>query len=197
MNKQSTFRVILNVVLIVIAILSVVATGFVSIKGYRSNRMPEMYTDMQIAEVAKEEDSGENENRETEKMPEGNNVIKNEWGFENSDWSVTAADGTKYEVLFLPDLEVRLYVQECSDAGMPEENNTNEDLGDNNSADANLNANELKKTATCHLLESDDKTFLEGTFEGINESPILLTVTEDSVKLMSGSGDTELIMEKK
>lgn len=197
MNKQSTFRVILNVVLIVIAILSVVATGFVSIKGYRSNRMPEMYADMQIAEVAKEEDSGENENREAEKLSEESSFMKNERNFENSDWSVTAADGTKYEVLFLPDLEVRLYIQEYSDARMPEENNTDEDLGNDNSADANLNANELNKTATCHLVESDDKTFLEGTFEGINEAPILLTVTEDSVKLMSGNGDTELIMEKK
>lgn len=55
MNKQSHVRIIFNLVLIVIVVISVVATGFVSIKEYRSNRIPEIYSDEQIAKVVKEE----------------------------------------------------------------------------------------------------------------------------------------------
>lgn len=55
MNRQSPVRVILNLVLIGIVIISVVATGLISIKGYRSNRIPEIYSDKQITKVVKEE----------------------------------------------------------------------------------------------------------------------------------------------
>ena len=51
MNKRSPFRVMLNLVLIVIVVISVVATGFVSIRGYCSNRIPEVYSDEQIAKI--------------------------------------------------------------------------------------------------------------------------------------------------
>ena len=244
MNKQSIFRVILNVVLIAIAVLSVGMTGFVSIKGYRSNRIPEIYSDTQITEVLKEEYSEfefnkddnwgiktnlandnksftvdvdiartkklcevhygllktfklENETWKAEELPSEITFIKNEWNFDNSDWSVTAADGTKYEVSFLTDLEAKLYIQESPDSIMNEENNMDEELDNNNSEDADSNEDELNKVATCRLVESDDNTFLQGTFEEINEAPILLTVTEDSVKLMPGNEDAELIMEKK
>lgn len=163
MNKQSPFRVILNLVLIVIVVISVVATGFVSIKGYRSNRIPEIHSDKQITKVVKEEYpdfefSKEDEwNIETqladdsksfvadidiirskelcsthygvqltfdlvkgswkpENLPGEIVLTKNEWFFENTNWSVTAEDGTIYELAFLPDLEANLSILESETA---------------------------------------------------------------------------------
>ena len=55
MKKQSLLRTIFNIVLIVLVIISVVATGFLSIKGYQSNRMPEMCSNKQIIKTVKEE----------------------------------------------------------------------------------------------------------------------------------------------
>lgn len=55
MKKQSPLRTIFNIVLIVLVVISVVATGFLSIKGYQSNRMPEMCSNKQIIKTVKEE----------------------------------------------------------------------------------------------------------------------------------------------
>lgn len=55
MKKQSLLRTIFNIVLIVLVVISVVATGFLSIKGYQSNRMPEMCSNKQIIKTVKEE----------------------------------------------------------------------------------------------------------------------------------------------
>ena len=177
MNKRSPFRVILNLVLIVIVVISVVATGFVSIKEYRSNRIPEMYSDKQITKVVKEEYSDfefnkdDNWNIETyfgednksftadvdivctkdlcnvhygvqlnfklvngswkiEGLPSAITLMKNEWLFENSEWSATAGDGTKYEVSFLTDLEAKLSIQESSNSTIVEDTSVNVLVGE-------------------------------------------------------------------
>ena len=53
--KKELLRTILNIVLIILVFISVIATGFLSIKGYQSNRMPEMCSNKQIIKTVKEE----------------------------------------------------------------------------------------------------------------------------------------------
>ena len=52
--KKELLRTILNIVLIILVFISVIATGFLSIKGYQSNRMPEMCSNKQIIKTVKE-----------------------------------------------------------------------------------------------------------------------------------------------
>lgn len=54
MKKQSSLRTILNIVLIALVFISVIATGFLSIKTYQSNSMPEMCSNNQIIKTIKE-----------------------------------------------------------------------------------------------------------------------------------------------
>lgn len=202
MNKQSPFRVIFNLVLIAIAVISVVAVGVVSIEGYGSNRIPEMYSDKQIANVVKEEysdfkfDKDDNWGVETlladdkksftadidiirtkdlcsayydvqltfklvdgvwkpVSLPVEITLLKNEWFFENSEWSATEPDGTKYEVSFLDDLEAELCIQESSAPAIDEEASFNalaeeikeedtagEEIAEDESSNDGLNTNE-------------------------------------------------------
>lgn len=52
--KKELLRTILNLVLIILVFISVIATGFLSIKTYQSNRMPEMCSNNQIIKTIKE-----------------------------------------------------------------------------------------------------------------------------------------------
>lgn len=52
--KKESLRTILNIVLIILVFISVIATGFLSIKTYQSNRMPEMCSNNQIIKTIKE-----------------------------------------------------------------------------------------------------------------------------------------------
>ncbi len=275
MNKQSPFRIILNLMLIVIVVISVVATGFVSIKGYRTNRIPEIYSDKEITKVVKDaypdlefsksdnwvintqlaEDSKsftadvsiertnglhnvsygvqltfklENGSWKVEELPSENAIVKNEWLFENSEWIVTAEDGTTYDVSFGSDLEAELSIQKAEDADSTEKTSVNvlaeesedadsvdnedtaETIGaeeeldedadedsDASSDEISVDINEQNKVFTCVLSEAEDGTFVQGTFEMALGESIMLTVTEDSVKLQLSNEGGELILEKK
>lgn len=277
MNKQSPFRIILNLMLIVIVVISVVATGFVSIKGYRTNRIPEIYSDKEITKVVKDaypdfefsksdnwdintqlaEDNKsftadvsidringlhnvhygvqltfvlENGSWRVEDCPSEIAIINSEWLFEDSEWTVTAENGTIYEVSFGPDLEAKLSIQETEEADssekepvnvlaeesededavededvsktleaeeeFEEENDADED-SDASSKETSVDVNEQNKVFTCVLLEAEDGTFVQGTFETALGESIMLTVTEDSVKLQLSNEGGELILEKK
>lgn len=282
MSKGSPFRIILNMVLIVIAAISVVSTGFISIKEYHFNKIPEMYSKKQIVKFVQEKysaykfdkdkypaykfDKNDNWNVEThladdnktfiadvniistkdlciaeysvqitfklidgvwkaENLPGEITLTKNEWFFENSDWSVTVEDGTQYTVSFLSDLEVELYIQKSSDSTMDENvslNMLNEDMKDDeeedheiyfddsdvdennmggywygsNKEDVDLNIKDSNEMATCNLLKSDDSTFYTGNFKLSNNDSILLIVTEDSVKLKIRNEEVELSLTK-
>ncbi|OUO76742.1 hypothetical protein B5F53_15950 [Blautia sp. An249] len=275
MNKRSPFRVMLNLVLIVIVVISVVATGFVSIRGYCSNRIPEVYSDEQIAKVVKEEYSDfefeMDDNWDVEtlladdkksftadidiirakdlcstdygvkltfklvdgvwkavSLPAEITLLNNEWFFENSEWSATEPDGTKYKVSFLDNLEAELCIQESPDPAMAEETSVNalaeemaedetageemlEDESDNdglntdeynmyegldgsNSADIDLNGEESSEILGCRLMESDDPAFFKGIFETAYDGAVILTVTEDAVKLKLSNEGRELTL---
>ena len=277
MNKQSPFRIMLNLMLIVIVVISVVATGFVSIKGYRTNRIPEIYSDKEITKVVKDaypdfefnksdnwdintqlaEDNKsftadvsidringlrnvhygvqltfilENGSWKVEDRPSEIAIVNNEWLFKYSEWAVTAENGTIYEVSFGPDLEAKLSIQETEEADstektpvnvlaeesedeeavededatktleaeeeFDEENDTDED-SDASSKETSVDVNEQNKVFTCVLSEAEDGTFVQGTFETALGESIMLTVTEDSVKLQLSNEGGELILEKK
>ena len=279
MNKQSPFRIILNLMLFVIVVISVVATGFVSIKSYRANRIPEIYSDKEITEVVKDayldfefnksdnwdintqlaEDNKsftadvsihringlhnvyygvqlifilENGFWKVKDRPNEIKIVKNEWLFEDSEWEVTAENGTIYEVFFGPDLEAKLSIQETEEADstekipfnvlaeedededeedvededaaktleieeeFDEENDTDQD-SDASSKENSVDVNKQDKIFTCVLSEAEDGTFVQGTFEMALGEPIILTVTEDSVKLQLSNEGGELILEKK
>lgn len=273
MNKQSPFRIILNLMLIVIVVISVVATGFVSIKGYRANRIPEIYSDKEITKAVKDaypdfesnksdkwdintqlaEDNKsftadvsidrvnglhnvqygvqltfilKNGSWKVEDRPSEIAIVNSEWLFEDTEWAVTAENGTIYEVSFGTDLEAKLSIQETEEADSSEkepvnvlaeesededvvededvsktleaeeENDTDED-SDARSKETSADVNEQNKVFTCVLVESEDRTFAQGTFETALGESIMLTVTEDSVKLQLSNEGGELILEKK
>lgn len=266
--------------LIVIVVISVVATGFVSIKGYRANRIPEIYSDKEITKAVKDaypdfefnksdkwdintqlaEDNKsftadvsidringlhnvqygaqltfvlKNGSWKVEDCPSEIAIVNSEWLFEDSEWAVTAENGTIYEVSFGTDLEAKLSIQETEEAEeadssekepvnvlaeesededavededvsktleaeeeFEEENDTDED-SDASSKETSVDVNEQNKAFTCVLLESEDGTFVQGTFETALGESIMLTVTEDSVKLQLSNEGGELILEKK
>lgn len=263
--------------LIVIVVISVVATGFVSIKGYRTNRIPEIYSDKEITKVLKDaypdfefnksdnwdintqlaEDNKsftadvsidringlhnvhygvqltfilENGSWKVEDRPNEIAIVNNEWLLEDSEWAVTAENGTIYEVSFGPDLEAKLSIQETEEADstektpvnvlaeesedkdvvededaaktledeeeFDEENDTDEDP-DASSKETSIDVNEQNKVFTCVLSETEDGTFVQGTFEMALGESIMLTVTEDSIKLQLSNEGGELILEKK
>ncbi len=263
--------------LIVIAVISVVATGFVSIKSYRANRIPEIYSDKEInkvvidaypdfefnksdnwdintqlaednksftADVSIDRINGlrnvhygvqltfilENGSWKVEDCPSEIAIIKNEWLFEDSEWTATAENGKTYEVSFGPDLEAKLSIQETEEADSTEKTSVNvlaedagaedtvadedtaetlkaaEELGEGNDNDedsdassdeASVDVNEQNKEFICVLSEAEDGTYVQGIFEmSIGES-VMLTVTEDSVKLQLSNEGGELVLEKK
>lgn len=270
MKKQLPFRMIFNLVLIAIIAISVVATGFVSIKEFRSNRIPEIYSDKQITKIIKDKYSDFEFNEDdnwnvktnladdnksftadtdivctkdlcrihysvqlTFKLVDGNwklenlpseiAFVQNEWLFENSIWSVTATNGIKYEVSFMTNQEAKLCVKESLNSVPSDEapvnvldeeeeesvsdeegnddsednaNNTDDDLEDSDNENIDLDEEETNKIVTCYLSESDDGTFLEGTFELSYDKTMLLVVTEDSVKLTLNNKDGELTLMK-
>ena len=51
MKNQAPLRIIYNIVLIVIAIISIVATGFVSIYEYRCNMIPKVLSDDEVVKI--------------------------------------------------------------------------------------------------------------------------------------------------
>lgn len=77
-----------------------------------------------------------------------------------------------------------------------EENDTDED-SDASSKETSADVNAQNKVFTCVLVESEDRTFAQGTFETALGESIMLTVTEDSVKLQLSNEGGELILEKK
>lgn len=274
MNMQSPFRVILNLVLIILAVISVVTTGFVSIRGYRSYKAPEIYTDEQIAEAVKEAypefvfsaddiwniethlsddsksfiaDVGIIHTKELclkqyrvqltfnlvdgewhfDDLPNEISFINNEWTFENSVWSVITETGIKYQVSFLPDLEARLHVQkdtiistegvsgELAAEAEPVANAVNDNVTkgetykDDSKADSSNTAKlavtseaaaetetseDSKDDVFTDLLESEDGTYLEGTFEVSDNESFMLIVTEEAVKLTLNDGQGELTL---
>lgn len=201
MNRESPFRIFLNLVLIAIVLISVVATGFVSVKEYRFNRIPEIYSDKQIIKLVKEKypdfgfDKNDNWTIETnlaedrksftadvdiaherdlytahygvqltfaltkgswkkEEVPNEIVLVNNEWHVENSEWVKTTNDGTKYEISFFQDSEVRLTIQGSSTSTPEEESSVNvledaakeedvdEDMEDDNPDEEGIYTNE-------------------------------------------------------
>lgn len=282
MNKQSPFRLVLNLMLIVIAVISVVATGFVSIKGYLSNKIPEICSDKQIIEVVKETYSDfefdmdddwkikthllddnrsfiadvdiirgtdtntayygvqltfkfKNGSWELVKYPYEISLRNNEWNFENSEWTVTAEDGSTYEVTFLSDYEAKLSIRESADTSTEQtsvnvldgeledegnvidnttneeiandeaysndsnidEDDTDDNLGDSNNDESFISAGSQERMLTCVLSESEDGTYLQGSFEVFPNEPVMLVVTRESVKIILSNEDGELILAKK
>lgn len=57
MNKQSIFRRILNLILLVIAVLSLTATGFLALKEYHFQRIPEVITESESVEDSQQDSS--------------------------------------------------------------------------------------------------------------------------------------------
>lgn len=55
MDKRSPLRLIYNLLLITVAIVSVAATGVISFRGYRADRTPKMESDKQIIDDIKQE----------------------------------------------------------------------------------------------------------------------------------------------
>lgn len=286
MNQKRSFRIVLNILLIAIVVISVLGVGFVSIKEYRSNRIPEMYSDKQITKIVKDKYSGfefskddiwdikshlsedkesykadvdivrmkalcrthygvrltfklENGSWEVEELPRELSLVEKEWLFENSEWAAITEDGTKYEILFLPELEARLSVQEDADPTMTEEtsdptmaeetsgntleettddnidlddeeetsnvsiddsytdaDNVDKDVDDSNISDVDQDTKGSIEVF-CHLNESEDGSFFEGSFEVGEDESISLIVTEESVQLMLSNESEGLFLKKK
>ena len=54
MDKRSPLRLVYNLMLVAVVVISVAATGLISVKGYYADRMPEMHSDEQIINQVKQ-----------------------------------------------------------------------------------------------------------------------------------------------
>lgn len=57
MNKQSPLRLFFNLVLTALAVISVISAGLISVKGFRANKIPEIYSNSQIIKLVKQDNS--------------------------------------------------------------------------------------------------------------------------------------------
>lgn len=75
-----------------------------------------------------------------------------------------------------------------------DEYNMYEGLDGSNSADIDLNGEESSEILGCRLMESDDPAFFKGIFETAYDGAVILTVTEDAVKLKLSNEGRELTL---
>ncbi len=71
MNKQSLFRRILNLIVLVIAVLSLAATGFLALKEYHFQRISEVITESESVEDSQQDSSSSKSVEEFQQVTSG------------------------------------------------------------------------------------------------------------------------------